>query len=65
MSPKEKAKYLVDSFSLKSLNHDMAKETSITYCDEILDLIEKEFQGWLDTDITNYWKNVKTEIFKL
>lgn len=65
MSPKEKAKYLVDSFSLKNLNHEMAKETAITYCDEILDLVKKEFQGWLDTDIINYWTDVKIQILKL
>jgi hypothetical protein len=69
MTPKEKAKELVDSFSQKIYKCDYdklhftlkrkAKQCALIAVDEIRDNLP------LITDIQNYWQEVKQEIEKL
>ena len=79
MTPKEKAKELVDRFSEYShtdFNYSRggyqadtqiqnAKQCALIAVDEILQMVDETMQGWLDADIIAYWKQVKEEIEKL
>ena len=79
MTPKEKAKDLVDRFSEYShtdFNYSRggyqadtqiqnAKQCALIAVDEILQMVDETMQGWLDADIIAYWKQVKEEIEKL
>jgi len=72
MTPKEKAKELVEIFRLKVLDYDgngingfKAKQCALIAVDEILNAIDWDYyEGSAQTE-HNYWKEVKTEIEKL
>jgi hypothetical protein len=42
-----------------------AKKCAKIAVDEILQLVDEQMQGFLDTDIIAYWEQVKNEIEKL
>jgi hypothetical protein len=73
MTPKEKAQELVDKFQhplsensdTDCLHIEVAKEFALIAVDEILEMVDKSMQGFLDSDIISYWKQVKKEIEKL
>ena len=71
MTPKEKAKELVDRFSYRihivNCFHDNkvnSKESALIAVDEILDSHYKLLSG-VNTSIYKYWQKVKNEIDKL
>jgi hypothetical protein len=68
MTPKEKAKELVDKFlnlytgiTLGIAKRSWAKSSALISVDEILDInsVDKDY------DLSNYWQEVKQEIEKL
>jgi hypothetical protein len=73
MTPKDKAKQLKEKFSAHMFseikgwfeNEEESKQNAIMVCDEILEVIDKTMQGWVDTDIISYWQDVKQEIQNL
>jgi hypothetical protein len=66
MTPKEKAQELVEKFRIsKAITESYAKQCAIIAVDEILKMVDESMQGFLDSDIIAYWKQVKTEIEKL
>jgi len=68
MTPKEKAEELVEKYD-ETLTYleskSKAKQCAIIAVDEILKMVDESMQGFLDSDIIAYWKQVKTEIEKL
>ncbi len=46
-------------------SHYVGKNCAIIAVDEILQMVDQSMQGFLDSDIIAYWKQVKTEIEKL
>jgi hypothetical protein len=69
MTPKEKAEELVGKYYV-TIYHTIhqqqkAKECALIAVDEILQMVDESMQGFLDSDIIRYWKQVKTEIEKL
>jgi hypothetical protein len=69
MTPKEKAEELVyDKYFYHPklyLSKGAAKICALIAVDEILEMVDKSMQGFLDSDIISYWKQVKKEIEKL
>jgi hypothetical protein len=65
MIPKQKALQLVDKYYQYFESNTNAKECAIIAVDEILQMVDESMQGFLDSDIIAYWKQVKTEIEKL
>lgn len=73
MTPKDKAKQLKENFSVQMFTEIKgwfedeveSKRNAIMVCDEILEVIDKTMQGWVDTDIISYWQEVKQEIQNL
>ena len=65
MTPKEKAKHLIDKFSEQTFNQDFeeTKQCALICVEEILIHQTNEY-GYVDI-ITEYWNEVKTEINKL
>lgn len=68
MTPKEKAKYLVQDFQDKlsgvlqlSLNNVAAKECAIMCVDEIIDALGS-VKSWVNNTKKKYFKKVKEEI---
>jgi hypothetical protein len=72
MTPKEKAKELVEKFRLNvldyegcSINEHKAKQCALIAVDEILDIIEDDgftFAEYHDKKTIEYWFEVKQEI---
>jgi len=63
MTPKEKAKELVDNFlphSTGNSNINEAKQCALIAVDEIIDLVKH-----IDVDSEDYWQEVKQEIINL
>jgi hypothetical protein len=68
MTPKEKAKELVDKFTQTNGNAFFAKECALIAVDEIIKLNVFDCNDeWSDEDgdTREYWKQVKQEIEKL
>ena len=73
MTPKDKAEELYITFYERlpdSIYSDYAakqeaKQSALTVVEEILEVIDKTMQGWVDTDIISYWQEVKQEIQNL
>lgn len=80
MTPKDKAKELIDKFKTYSYydHHDMVtrqeskeshiestKECALIAVDEVVAFIDEHMQGWLDWDWKSYWEQVKKEIEKI
>ena len=72
MTPKEKAKQLVDIYKIfvigrndSVIEKQNAKKCALIAVDEILDVVIKNDVDVWDIDILNYWQEVKTEIEKL
>ena len=71
MTSKEKAEELVLKYlRLQEPNYNwfhkgLAKKCALIAVDEILKMIDKSMQGFLDSDIIAYWQQVKKEIEKL
>ena len=67
MTSKEKAEELIVNYKMQiiKLNYDEAKQCALIAVDEILKMIDKSMQGFLDSDIIAYWQQVKKEIEKL
>ena len=72
MTPKEKAKELVDKFRLHvlekdffgdSVEHDNAKQCALIAADETLRALH--FNVWTNVEEIKYWKEVKQEIEQL
>lgn len=63
MTPKEKAKELVDKFNYYDKHYLMldAKQCALIAVDEII----KSHTYGLSTELKNYWQEVKQEIYKL
>ena len=66
MTPKEKADDLVTKYR-RFLPMNLttmldAKGCAIIACNEVIDMIDSEMQGFLDADLINYWEEVKKEI---
>jgi hypothetical protein len=59
MTPKEKAKELVEKYAIWSWNE--AKQCALIAVDEILKALPEDYQN----DIWSYWQEVKQEIEKL
>lgn len=38
---------------------NLAIKFSRDHCDRMIDFIERELKGWLDTDLLIYWRSVK------
>jgi hypothetical protein len=64
MTPKEKAKELVDKYSFVEIQHYTSmfevKECALIAVDEIIDLVKH-----IDVDSEDYWEQVKKEINNL
>ena len=65
MTPKEKAENLIYQYTFSCRECDVAKISATICVDEIIKAIDKEMQGFMDSDIIAYWKTVKNEIDKL
>ena len=72
MTPKEKAKELIEKFSnaksedgYLNLNHFRHKQCALIAVDEILDAIDWDYYEGSAQTQQNYWKEVKKEIEKL
>jgi hypothetical protein len=73
MKPKEKAEELYTHMFECVINPEvtqlemetMAISSALIAVDEILKMVDESMQGFLDSDIIAYWKQVKTEIEKL
>jgi hypothetical protein len=73
MTPKEKALELITRFQhplseesqTDCLHIEVAKEFALILVNEILEMVDKSMQGFLDSDIISYWEQVKNEIQKL
>ena len=71
MTPQEKATELVSSMNsrlkvkIDQNRFEEAKQCALKAVDEIIDFIDAEMQGFLDSDWINYWVDVKQEIEKL
>ena len=61
MTPKEKAKDLVELFSFNCRECDNAKLSALIAVDEILNIKSVE----RDYDLSTYWEEVQTEIENL
>ena len=68
MTSQEKAKELVYKFDDTmefSTPQRFAKQCALIAVNEILQLVDEQMQGFLDTDIIAHWEQVKNEIEKL
>ena len=71
MTPKEKAKELIDRFTFRKVDgtivrFDRTKKCALICVDEILKENERINQGGaFPTPLTEYWKEIKKEIEKL
>lgn len=64
MTPKEKAKELVDKFRIsKAITESYAKQCALILVDEILNIEWDEFE--MSGDEVMYWEEVKKEIENL
>jgi hypothetical protein len=64
MTPKEKAKELVDKFYNEVKYMERAKQCAIISVDEIL-LIKKEIWDDFHSEYFDYWQQVKQELINL
>jgi len=65
MTTKGKALELFDKYYEVTNNYYEAKQCALIAVDEILQMVDESMQGFLDSDIIRYWKQVKTEIENL
>ena len=67
MTPKEKAKELVNKFLLNAMTYEMAKQCAIICVDEIINHIDKCGYSGYEYDLPPeiFWNEVKQEIEKL
>lgn len=65
-TPKEKAKELIDKFTLLTTGgYDLAKESSLICVDELIQLRKGYFDCTNPMNDEKYWQEVKSEIEKL
>lgn len=65
MTPKAKAEELINKYILETGNETFAKQCVLILVNEILLFINNKMQGFIDTDVINYWNLVKQEIEQL
>lgn len=61
-NPKKHAALLVVEYMAIIVKIKESKECAKKHCDRMIDFVDNEMQGWLDTDIKSYYQNVKKEI---
>ena len=61
-NPKGHAAFLVVSYMAILVKIKESKDCAKLHCDKMIDFIDNQMQGWLDTDIKNFYHNVKNEI---
>ena len=72
MTPREKAVELYNHYDQLIRDNtrgvsvkQLAIECAIKTADEVIDFIDQQTQGWMDTDLIQFWVDTKIEIEKL
>ena len=72
MTPREKAIELYNHYDQLIRDNTrgvsikpMAVECALKTANEVIDFIDQQTQGWMDTDLIQFWVDTKIEIEKL